>query len=116
MKLDSKKIQSSTKKVVDNISKVKNKNTPADWSHKTAEQKLEVLASMLDKAVLSYPHLIKRSFIAGIFTGLGATVGVTVVFALIVWFLSIIGGVPFLRDWLQTDQWSSTVQNLNPKK
>jgi hypothetical protein len=44
---------------------------------------------------------IKGAFIRGIFTGLGTVLGATVVVAAVVWLLHILGGLPFIGDYLQ---------------
>lgn len=96
--------------------KIKIRKKDEAWNTKSAEAKLETFASMIDKSILSYPHLIRRSFISGIFTGLGATVGVTLVFIFLSYALNFLGGVQFLRDWLKIDELATQINNLNPKK
>jgi len=84
----------------------------SEWSAKTAEEKLEIFASMLDKSILSYSHLARRSFLSGIFAGLGATVGVTLIFILVLTLLNWLGGVPFIGDLLHINDLVRQIQQL----
>jgi hypothetical protein len=44
---------------------------------------------------------IKGAFIRGIFTGLGGVLGATVVVAIVVWILHLLGGIPVVGEFLQ---------------
>jgi hypothetical protein len=113
MKLNRENIKDGSKRV---LGKLKREKGTENWSTKTAEQKLEAFAFMLDKSILSYRHLIKRSFIAGIFTGLGATVGVTLVFIILAALIAWIGQIPFVGDIIKNSQIQTQLDQLNPKK
>ena len=86
----------------------------SNWDKKTADQKLETFAAMMDKAVLSYPHLIRRSFISGIFTGLGATVGVAILFLVLTLIFTLLGKVPFIGTY--SNLINNQLQDLKPGK
>lgn len=77
------------------------KKIKKQWSEKSAEQKIESFAYMIDKAILSYPSLMKRSFMAGIFTGLGATLGVAIVLILLSAIVNWLGFIPFVGEAIQ---------------
>jgi hypothetical protein len=44
---------------------------------------------------------IKGAFTRGIFTGLGTVIGATIVVAVVVWLLGLLGGVPWIGDYLK---------------
>lgn len=44
---------------------------------------------------------IKSSIIRGIFTGFGTVVGATIVVALLIWLLHLLGGLPVIGQYLQ---------------
>ena len=50
-------------------------------------------------------HNTKRqiwsAFVRGIFTGLGTVIGATLVVALVLWILHLLGGLPFIGHYLQ---------------
>lgn len=98
-----------------NIFSKKTKKDVSLWTTQSAERKLEVFASMIDKSILSYPNLIKRSFVSGVFTGLGATVGVILIFTILTTALNWLGGIAFIKEYFHTDQVLNQVQQFNPK-
>ena len=53
----------------------------------------------LDKAYGSWGYLAGRSFLAGIFIGLGATVGFALVIVVIGYILNILGVIPVVGDF-----------------
>jgi hypothetical protein len=53
-----------------------------DNNQKT-QKTINALASSLDRYYGNYHEVIRRSFVGGFFSGLGATVGITVFFALL---------------------------------
>ena len=103
-------------KSMENIKKNKSQKNAETWGQKTAEQQLQTFVSMMDKALLSYPSLIKRSLVAGVFTGLGATIGVTLIFAIIAALIHWLGFVPILGDFINQTKFGEQVTNLTTKK
>ena len=53
----------------------------------------------LDKAYGSWSYLAGRSFLAGIFIGLGATVGFALVIVIIGYILNVLGVIPVVGDF-----------------
>ena len=86
------------------FNKSKNKQDRELWTTQSAEKKLEIFASMIDKSILSYPDLMKRSFVSGIFTGLGATVGVALISLIIAAILNWLGAISFLKGYVSEIQ------------
>lgn len=67
-------------------------------------KKSQLIFSAIDKIHPSYPKLILRSFIVGIFTGLGATIGASIVISLLAFTLSQLESVPFLEGIIEKTQ------------
>jgi hypothetical protein len=67
-------------------------------------RKVEVLTKATDRAYGSMKRLMWRSFVAGIFTALGATIGVSIVLAVVAYLLSQLRGVPFLEPVIENSQ------------
>jgi uncharacterized protein (DUF697 family) len=44
---------------------------------------------------------IRGAFIRGIFTGLGGVIGATIVVAIVVWLLHLLGGLPVVGEYLR---------------
>ncbi|HSX41600.1 MAG TPA: DUF5665 domain-containing protein [Candidatus Saccharimonadales bacterium] len=44
---------------------------------------------------------IKSAFVRGIFTGFGTVIGATVIVAVLIWILHLLGGLPFIGHYLQ---------------
>ena len=61
---------------------------------------LERLARAVEKAYQEPKRLMMRGFLLGIATGLGATVGVAVILAILGSIIRMFGGLPWLTDWL----------------
>lgn len=55
-------------------------------------------------------RLYKLSLVKGIFAGLGSVIGATIVVSLLLWFFSVIGGVPLIGPVVETVQ-----DNINSK-
>ena len=55
----------------------------------------------MEKAYGSWKYLAGRSFVAGIFTGLGATVGVAIVLLIIGYILKWLGVIPVVGDFFK---------------
>lgn len=64
----------------------------------------EIVLSKLTKAIhLVYEHpkkLFFRQFLLGLFYGLGATIGVAIVIALVGYILELLGDIPLIGDWI----------------
>lgn len=93
---------------------MKNKKSRGLFKDQSAEEKLETFSSMLDKAVLSYPNLIKRSFVSGIFTGLGATIGVALIFIILTFAFKVLGQIPFIGTYAELV--NNQLQDIKPGK
>jgi hypothetical protein len=44
---------------------------------------------------------IRGAFVRGIFTGFGTVIGATIIVGIVVWVLGMLGGVPFIGDYLK---------------
>jgi hypothetical protein len=97
------------------MSQEKKKHHKLNWDQKTTDQKLESFTGMLDKSFLSYPHLMRRSFVSGIFTGLGATVGVTLLFVILSLLFKVLDIVPVIRDVQAVKDTNQFINQLNPR-
>lgn len=70
----------------------KSKNSDKDY-----EQLGRMLANIYETGYIDRNQLYKMSFIKGVITGFGGVVGATLVVALVIWILSLLGNV-FLLD------------------
>ncbi len=66
---------------------------------KAKESSILAFTRALDKAYGSWGYLISRSFVSGIFIGLGATVGFAIVVVVVGYILSALGVVPIVGDF-----------------
>lgn len=57
-----------------------------------------IVASVYETGYLDAGRSYKMSFLKGMAQGLGGVVGATIVVALILWILSLLGTVPFVGD------------------
>ncbi|MBI4947983.1 hypothetical protein HY844_00265 [Candidatus Berkelbacteria bacterium] len=64
-------------------------------------EKIDQLVKAIDRAYGSKKRLMLRGFVWGLFSGLGATLGVAIVVALLTLFIQAFGGVPFIGSVLQ---------------
>jgi hypothetical protein len=62
---------------------------------------LDRLVSAIDKAYHHPGPLVWRGFLVGLASGLGATIGVALVLALLGFILRELGGLPIVGEWLQ---------------
>ncbi len=46
-------------------------------------------------------HLVWAAFVRGVFMGLGTVIGATLVVAVLLWALHLLGGLPFIGEYLQ---------------
>ena len=73
--------------------------TARKLKQKAKESSLLAFTRVVDKAYGNWGYLISRSFVSGIFIGLGATVGFAVVVVVIGYILSALGVVPIVGDF-----------------
>ncbi len=74
------------------------KDTPAAKEEAKAEKKLEMLVRVLENLYPSTKDLIWKSFLKGVFIGLGTTIGVSVVLALLTYLFAYLKVLPILGD------------------
>lgn len=67
-------------------------------------KKAKLIFQAIDKIHPSYPKLIARSFVVGIFTGLGATIGASIVISLLAFLLTQLETVPFINTIIENSQ------------
>ncbi|MFA9289276.1 MAG: DUF5665 domain-containing protein [Weeksellaceae bacterium] len=79
----------------------KDKKTNED---KDTAKKLEILIQAVDRVYPSKQTLMIRSFIQGVFTALGATVGLTIVLAILTFVLAQLRVVPVLNTIIDQSQ------------
>lgn len=66
------------------------------------EEDKKILISLTQalKLIDQYPKkLFLRQFFLGLFSGLGATLGVTIVLAILSYLVHLLGGVPVIGQW-----------------
>lgn len=73
-------------------------------SEKDLTKKVEILIQAVDKVYPSTKKLMIRSFIQGIFTALGATVGLTVVLTILTFVLAQLRVLPILNNVIDKTQ------------
>ncbi|OGB74062.1 hypothetical protein A2V68_02410 [candidate division Kazan bacterium RBG_13_50_9] len=71
----------------------------AEKKSKMGSISLVAFARALDKAYGSWSHLAARSFVSGVFVGLGATIGFAAVVIIIGYLLSALGYLPIVGDF-----------------
>lgn len=64
--------------------------------------KLDRLNKNLEKYINAYQYkqVVARGFVNGIFSALGATIGFAIVVFILAQFINILGGVPFISNWI----------------
>lgn len=67
---------------------------------KEKADKLDQLVNIIDKTYHHPGNLMWRSFVSGLLSGLGATIGVAVVLTLLGYLLRHLGGLPVIGQWL----------------
>ncbi|GEM_PF-1108310 len=75
-------------------------------------QKLEILVQAVERVYPSMKGLMWRSFVQGIFVGLGTTVGLTIVFGTLTYALTQLKVVPGLGELIE----KSKVERIIPRK
>lgn len=65
------------------------------------EKKLKLIFGVLEKTYPPMKVLLFRSFITGLFTALGATIGLSLVLALVTYLLGVFQAIPALGGYLQ---------------
>lgn len=79
---------------------------------KTHQKKLDHVVSSIDRVYPSLPKLMGRSFLMGLATSLGATVGVTIILGILAYVLQQMRIIPYLGDIIPQD----TIERLIPDK
>jgi hypothetical protein len=74
-------------------------------------KKIDELVQALGKLYPSTRHLIWRSFLQGIFVGLGTTLGVSIVLAVLTYTISQLKLIPILKDIIS----QTNVEKVLPK-
>lgn len=72
-----------------------------DPREKEGMENLDRLVKAIDRAYHHPGPLVWRGFLIGLASGLGATIGVALVLAILGFVLRELGGLPFIGDWLQ---------------
>ena len=67
---------------------------------KHTQQKLEILINSINNVYPSFPKLLVRSFSQGLFIALGATIGLSIVLAVITFILNRLGLTASLKEIL----------------
>lgn len=80
-------------------------------SDKEVAKRLNQLYGILTKQYPSYPILILRSFISGLFTAFGATIGLSIFLAIVGYLLVKLEAVPVIGDWLNKSGVLDTLNN-----
>lgn len=65
------------------------------------DETIERLVSAINAVYLDKKKLFARSFLAGLFSGLGATVGLSIVLIIVGVILHYAGGLPVIGQYLQ---------------
>jgi hypothetical protein len=90
------------------------KQTPkSKLTAKQYEDLGKVVASVYESGYLDASKSYRMSFIKGLFQGLGGAIGATLMVAVLIWLLSILGEVPFLGRL--SDNIRQTVQTTQQK-
>lgn len=79
--------------------KKENETTDKDFIKKAS-----LIVAAIDKIHPSWPKLIARGFVVGIFTGLGATIGVSIVISLLAFLLTQLETIPFVNTLIENSQ------------
>ena len=78
-----------------------------DAQQNLTQKKLTLLIQALDSVYPSYKQLLFRSFLQGIFFGLGTTIGVSLIVAVLTYLISslqIVPGIDYLIEQTQVEQ------------
>lgn len=89
------------------------KKTPAEERQRDYEALGKQVMALYDHINPDRKGLYRTAFLKGIVTGLGGVIGATVVVALLAWFLSLLGHVPFLENISENAQ--DTIQQSQEK-
>lgn len=71
-----------------------------DPKERELEKHLQALTSAIQHTYGTTRALLWRSFLAGLLSGLGATIGVSVIIVLIGYLIRHFGGLPVVGNWL----------------
>ncbi len=72
-----------------------------------------MLTNIYETGYIDRNQTYKMSFIKGILAGLGGVIGATLVVALLIWVLSLLGSVPLINTL--TDNVENTIQQNNTR-
>lgn len=64
------------------------------------QKSIDYLVAAIEKAYLKPGQLMWRSFLSGLLSGLGATLGVAIVLALSAFLIHYLGGLPVIGNWI----------------
>ena len=79
-------------------------------SDKEVAKRLNQLYGLLTKQYPSYPKLMLRSFISGVFTAIGATIGLSIFLAILGFILVKLEGVPVVGEFLEKSGIEQTLE------
>lgn len=68
------------------------------------QKTLEALTAAIEKVYTQPKRMMWRSFLMGLLSGLGATLGVAIVLTLLGYLIHAVGGLPVVGDWLTNVQ------------
>ena len=71
-----------------------------DDAEKELDEHLNALTSAIQKTYGTTNALVWRSFLSGLMSGLGATIGVSIIVVLIGYLIRHFGGLPVVGNWL----------------
>lgn len=71
-------------------------------SNSEVEKKLDILFGLISKTYPSRKKLLLRSFLSGIATALGATVGLSLALALLTFLLNLLSNIPVFGEWFSS--------------
>lgn len=71
-----------------------------DSEEKELEKHLKALTTAIQQTYGTTRALVWRSFLSGLMSGLGATIGVSVIVILIGYLIRHFGGLPVIGNWL----------------
>jgi len=92
--------QSITQKIKDWQKQRREKTYVALTDEKVAHR-LQLLLGLVEKRYPSLPRLMIRNFIGGLFTALGATLGLSIFLALLTYFLVQVQAVPIIGEYIK---------------
>jgi len=95
-------------KLIGKVKTNKDKKRAQDYEHLG-----RMLANIYETGYIDRNKAYKMSFIKGVLAGLGGVIGATLIVALLIWILSLLGSVPLLNTI--TDNVENTIQQKNTR-